>query len=123
MPDFRGKSSNSARAPPPSRASPARSHLHHRHAEPITTAELATLAGLSPSQFERVFRKALGAAPRQYLLRVRIEAACRRLVEEDESIAAIAQQCGFYDQAHFTRSFHRIMGVTPSAYRKARVDA
>jgi len=85
-----------------------------------TTKELAELAGLSASQFERTFQKTFGSTPRQYHMRVRVEAACRQLTQSDETVAAIAQQCGFYDHAHFTRCFQRIMGISPSAYRRER---
>lgn len=116
------RSVESVRARPVATARLARAleHIHERHAAPVATNHVAKLAGLSPSQFERVFRKALGTSPRQYLLRVRVEAACRALVETDETLAVIAQRCGFYDQSHFTRSFSALMGATPSVYRRER---
>lgn len=93
-------------------------HLHERSHEPITTQELARMAGLSPSQFDRVFRQSLGTTPRQYLLRVRVESACRRLAQTDDTVAGIAVECGFYDHAHFTRTFRQVMGQSPSEYRR-----
>lgn len=92
--------------------------LHDHYASALTTAELARLAGLSPSQFERTFRKAFGASPRQYLLRVRVQAARQKLAETDDTIAAIALGCGFYDHAHFTRCFRALTGISPSRYRR-----
>jgi AraC-like DNA-binding protein len=91
------------------------------HADPGAihrTADLAKLAGVSASQFERTFRRAFGTTPHRHLLRLRIEAACRRLRESDESIATIALGCGFADHAHFTRTFRRAMGMAPTEYRK-----
>jgi AraC-like DNA-binding protein len=116
------RSVENVRARPVTMAGLARAldHLHDRHAEPVATKHLAKLAGRSASQFERVFRKTLGTSPRQYLLRVRVEAACRALVETDDKLSVIAQRCGFYDQPHFTRSFTALMGATPSAYRRER---
>ena len=93
-------------------------HMHRHPEEQISSRDLATRAGLSVSQFDRVFRRALGVSPRQYLLRVRIEAACRRLAQSNETVAQIAYAFGFHDHAHFTRSFRQVMGTTPSAYRK-----
>ena len=93
--------------------------MHARSAENLTSRALARIAGVSVSHFDRTFRKAFDTSPRQYLLRIRVESACRRLAETDESIAAIAVACGFHDHAHFTRSFRRIMADTPSAYRAA----
>ncbi len=93
-------------------------HLHEHAAEPISTKRLAGLAGLSESQFERTFRRTFHASPRQYLLRIRVETACRALAATDETVAAVAVQCGFYDHAHFIRSFRRIMGCSPTEYRR-----
>ncbi len=51
-------------------------------------------------------------------MRIRIEESARVLAEGDETITAIAHRFGFYDHAHFTRSFRKIMGITPSVYRR-----
>jgi AraC-like DNA-binding protein len=92
--------------------------LHDPAHAGVSTAELARRAGLSVSQFERVFRTSFGSSPRQYLVRIRIEASARALAEGDQTITAIAHAFGFYDHAHFTRSFRKVMGITPSAYRR-----
>lgn len=92
--------------------------LHQHYASPITTSELAKRAGLSESQFERLFRKAFATSPRQYLQRVRIGHACRLLEDTNETIASIALQCGFYDHAHFTKAFRMQKSTTPSRFRK-----
>lgn len=93
--------------------------MHSAAGEPLTNRDFARLAGMSPSHFDRLFRRLLGDSPRQYYLRIRIEAACRRLAETHDSLASIAVDCGFHDHAHFTRTFRRLMGMTPSAYRLA----
>lgn len=88
-----------------------------RSGEASDTESLARMAGLSRSQFERTFVQAIGATPHQYLMKTRVETACRQLRETDETLSSIAQQCGFYDHAHFTRCFKSVMGVSPSIYR------
>ena len=93
-------------------------HLHDHFGEAISTEELAEMAGLSVSHFERRFRLAFGTSPRQYLIRVRVEHAAAMLRETDQSVTSVAQDCGFYDHAHFSRSFRRVMNIAPSAYRK-----
>jgi AraC-like DNA-binding protein len=93
-------------------------HLHTHFAEPLDSGQIAKMTGLSVSQFERTFRKALGTSPRQYLLRIRLEHASRQLVESDATVAAIALECGFYDQSHFSKAFTAHMGVNPSQYRE-----
>lgn len=92
-------------------------HLHSQFADNLSTKDLAKMAGLSISQFERRFRRAFGASPRQYLVRVRVEHASSLLLETGKKISQIALDCGFYDHAHLNRSFKRIMNVTPSEYR------
>lgn len=94
------------------------SYLHQHAGGEISTEQLAAMAGLSVSHFERRFRLAFGSSPRQYLIRVRIEHAATMLRETGKGITEIAQSCGFYDHAHFSRSFHRVMSMAPSAYRK-----
>ena len=93
-------------------------HLHQHYDAPLSTEDLAKQAKLSVSQFERVFRKTFGTSPRQYIVRVRIENACRQLADSDKNIADIAQSTGFYDHAHFTRAFRAQMGQSPTHYRR-----
>ncbi|WP_395753225.1 helix-turn-helix domain-containing protein [Prosthecobacter sp.] len=94
----------------------------HKHPEDaLSSAEMARVCGLSQSQFDRSFRRVFGSSARQYLLRVRVEAACRRLAETEETVAALAVELGFYDHAHFTRCFRGVMGMTPAQFREERV--
>jgi AraC-like DNA-binding protein len=62
-----------------------------------------------------------GATPRQYLQRVRVNAACRLLAETEKKITEIALEVGFFDHSHLSRTFSRLMGVSPLAYRKAHM--
>ncbi|MEM9644093.1 MAG: AraC family transcriptional regulator [Planctomycetota bacterium] len=97
-------------------------HLQTHFDQNPSTIFLAKMAGLSVSQFERRFRRAFGASPHQYLIRVRIEHACRLLVDTNQTVSEVAQACGFYDHAHFSRRFRRLMNVTPSKYRSQSRD-
>ena len=92
--------------------------IQQNYADNLTASELARLCSLSRSQFERRFRKVLGCSPREYLMRVRVRSACRVLEQTDWTIARTAQECGFYDHSHFSHAFRRLMGVSPSIYRK-----
>jgi AraC-like DNA-binding protein len=92
-------------------------HVHHRYGDPLTSGELAVMAGLSVSQFERRFRQALGTSPRQYLVRIRVESAARKLAETKQTVSEIALDCGFSDHAHFSRRFRRMMKMSPTEYR------
>lgn len=92
-------------------------YLHGNFGKPVRTVDLARQAGLSESQFNRRFRQAFGISARQYLLRIRVEGAAQQLLETDETVSAIAIECGFHDHAHLTRSFHRLMNCSPTEYR------
>ncbi len=97
-------------------------HIHDHFSERITTGELARMAALSESHFERTFRAAFGTSPKRYLIGVRVESSCRMLKETDRTVAEIALECGFHDHAHFCRIFKQQMGLTPSAYRHSSLE-
>lgn len=91
-----------------------RDHLGDR----IRVAALAGIANLSVSQFQRRFRGIFHVSPIQYVSRLRINAACRLLLDTNDTITSIAQQCGFYDHSYFTKQFVRHIGINPKKYRK-----
>ena len=86
----------------------------------VTLSSLARACGLSSRQFSRAFRQSTGAAPFQWLRRRRVEHAKQRLAGSSAPLGAIALECGFADQSHFTRVFAAEVGVTPHAWRRAR---
>jgi AraC-like DNA-binding protein len=89
-----------------------------RYADPLEVRDVAARVGLSTSQLNRRFRSAFQMPPSEYLQRVRVHEASRRLVDGDGPISDIALECGFYDQAHLTRTFRRWMGMTPKDFRR-----
>lgn len=91
--------------------------MTRRLGKTVTNAEMARTAGMSARAFERSFQREYGLPPQQYLKRLRIQTACRLLVETRESISHIGLRCGFADQSHLTREFRRVTGVTPATYR------
>ncbi|MFO1502142.1 MAG: AraC family transcriptional regulator [Verrucomicrobiota bacterium] len=92
-------------------------HLRTRYRETITNGQLARLAGLSVRAFERKFMTSFQSSPQQYLRKLRLRMASRALVFTRQSIVEIALNCGFADQSHLTREFHRYFGRTPRDYR------
>lgn len=79
---------------------------------------LAAQAGITPSHFCRVFRKATGLSPHQYVMKTRLDRAQQMLVQSDMPLATIAESLGFTSQSHFTRAFRQFAGETPSDFRK-----
>ncbi len=78
--------------------------------------ELATVAGLSRAHLIRAFRREYHITPHAFLTDRRVLVA-RRLLREGRMPADVAVQCGFADQAHFTRHFKSRTGVTPGQFR------
>jgi AraC-like DNA-binding protein len=86
--------------------------------EPLGLSDLARAVAMSPYHFLRSFRRVVGMTPHQYLLALRLKRAAVRLRQSREPIATIAYECGFGDLSEFNRRFRRIMGLSPSLYRK-----
>ncbi|WP_293142992.1 MULTISPECIES: helix-turn-helix transcriptional regulator [unclassified Microcoleus] len=80
-------------------------------------AELANLVQISPYYFSRLFKQSTGIAPHNYVTQCRMKKAKQLLKIPDLSIAYISQQVGFHDQSHFSKTFSKIVGVTPKKYR------
>lgn len=97
-------------------------YIRNNYSSHIEITEMASMCHLSVSQFERNFTETIKITPIKYLLKIRIEAACKALRQTNETISRIAQETGFYDHSHFTRQFIKIMSMTPSQYRKGRVS-
>jgi AraC-like DNA-binding protein len=83
--------------------------------ESLSLEELSRVACLSPFHFQRLFLKSKGVSPHEYLVQTRISKA-RELLLEGHCLAGVAVDTGFVDQSHFTRSFKRIVGITPGRY-------
>ena len=90
----------------------------HSH-EPIDLESAARQAGLSAFHFLRLFAKALGVTPHQYLVRSRLRQAARLLADDARSITDIGFDVGFADLSNFVRTFHRAAGVSPRRFRQA----
>lgn len=74
-------------------------------------------AGFSPAQFRRAFHQRIGATPRDFLKRKRLEAARHLLEHTDLPLRAIAERVGLRDATHFSHAFKEFFDLTPSQYR------
>jgi AraC-like DNA-binding protein len=86
----------------------------------MTVADMAATVGLSESWFANVFKQTMGTTPLQWQLGKRIDLAKQLLAESNMTVAGIAAQLGFSDQAHLTKTFRQIAGETPAAWRRLR---
>jgi AraC-like DNA-binding protein len=95
----------------------ARDYLHAHFSDPISIAQLATVARLSAFHLSRVFRREIGLPPHAYQNQLRVHYA-RRLIQAGRPLAQVAQMAGFADQSHLVRQFRRTFAVPPGAYRR-----
>ncbi len=85
---------------------------------PFSLEDLAQVANVSPAHLCRVFNKELGIPPLRACRLMQFQLAIPLLARSNLSIKAIAERCGFPDQLHFSRSFSRTFGDSPSQLRK-----
>jgi transcriptional regulator GlxA family with amidase domain len=96
--------------------------MHDNLSRCVRLSELASLAGLSASQFGRAFKVSTGMTPHNWHIATRIEYAKRMLVDREKSLVDIALEAGFSEQSHFTRAFTSANGISPNAWRRSRLD-
>ena len=87
--------------------------------EPLRIRDLAREAGVHPVHLARVFRRIEKRTPGEYQQQLQVRAACGMMRDREWPLAAIAAECGFADQSHFTRVFSRMAGTTPAQFRLA----
>jgi PAS domain S-box-containing protein len=93
-------------------------HIRRHPDEPLRLPALAAMAGMSVYQFDQRIRALFRLSAGQYLVKVRIDAACAKLRDTAEPIAQIALDCGYSDQSSFSRQFRQTVGMSPLAYRR-----
>lgn len=93
--------------------------IGQRFGEPITVAQMAEMAALSPWHFLRVFQKKMGMTPHAYLLQVRVNAARFYVSSGTLPLREIAWRCGFESASALCKAFRRVTGQTPGAYRQS----
>lgn len=84
----------------------------------LTLEDIANSVQYSPSHFGQIFQKKSGHTPLNYFNQLKIQKACQFLDFSNMKIKEIADCLGFYDQYHFSKVFFKLIGETPSAYKK-----
>jgi AraC family transcriptional regulator len=97
-------------------------HIETHIGESIGNKDLAVLARLSESHFNIAFHKSVGRPPHDYIIQRRVARAQGLMLSADVPLCEVAMECGFADQAHFTRLFRTVVGETPAAWRRARAN-
>ena len=93
-------------------------YLNDHYAENVTVEQLARISHYSAAQFRRLFHALTQSSPSDYITQVRINAAKTLLRTTDKRVGDIAAETGFFDHAHFIRTFKRRTGLTPAQYRR-----
>lgn len=93
-------------------------YIKDNYAKKLSIEDLAKLSSLSVSALERKFKKVFHITPSKYILNIRIQEACQLLIHSSLPLIEIANDCGFYDQSHFSRQFSKSMNISPLKYRK-----
>lgn len=89
---------------------------------PVRLGDWARGMGLAAESVSRGFRRVYGVSPRRYRLEARIRQALRCL-DGEQGLAALAQECGFADQAHLTRAVSQLTGRSPGRWRRPKVNS
>jgi len=96
--------------------------LHERPEHPWTLAELAHTIASSRTVLSERFTRLVGVPPMLYLTRWRLQLAAEQLRRGSAKVAAIGAQVGYDSEAAFSRAFKRETGLSPAAWRRARLS-
>ena len=91
-----------------------RQHLSHQW----SVEEMASLVGLGTTAFNEKVKNYTGFSPLNYLINIRISEAIKLLKKRNENLTDIALETGFYSSQHFSTTFKKLTGYTPSQFRK-----
>jgi AraC-like DNA-binding protein len=92
--------------------------MQRDYRRPLGNAAIAQELGMHPNSFVRLFTRQTGTAPQSYYRQIRLEHACRLLIQTAPSIDEVAAACGFWDRNHFTRAFTRQWHCPPAEWRR-----
>ena len=103
---------------PPPWLEKVKAFLRESFSEPPGLVELAKAVDVHPTHLARVFRQFERCTVGDFVREVRIDYARQRMLGSNDPLVEIALAAGFADQTHFTRSFKRITGMTPTEFRR-----
>lgn len=95
--------------------------MREHFGEKLKVEQLAKLVGLSRAHFLRIFKREMDMSPMLFLNKVRFEEASKQLLDPNVTITDVALSCGFGSASHFSSSFLKHLGMTPTEYRKKKL--
>ena len=93
-------------------------YIREHACDPCSVHDVHHQVSVSRRRLERLFARKLGYSPATEIVRVQIETAKQLLSRPEIKMAEVSHRCGFGNPPSFTRAFTRVVGVTPSAYRR-----
>ncbi len=97
---------------------PALEYMMGNYKKNITVSELAGTTHLSKSYFMNCFKRSTGVSAVEYLIQLRINAACEMLSSTEKKVSDVAFECGYGNLSNFNRQFIKMTGYSPKEYRK-----
>ena len=97
-------------------------YMNTHYTESITVIQLAQIFSMNEKNFIRYFHFNTGISPKRYLIEQRMKYATELLLDNNISIANIAQKVGYSDPFSFSKAFHKYYGESPSTYRKSLTE-
>lgn len=95
-------------------------YLQVNYPEKISQTELATSLGMSSAYFSMAFHQITGTSFSEYLLKIRIMSAVKLLGQHNVPVSSVCFEVGFNDHSYFSRVFKRMVGLSPSEYKKSK---
>jgi len=94
--------------------------LMKNYREDMNLEEIASIIHMAPASACRFFKSSTGLTIFEYLNKIKIDYACKLLLNTDQNIVNIGYDCGFNNLSHFNKQFRKFTGKTPSQFRKLR---
>lgn len=93
-------------------------YIQQNYHRELTVDEIAAFCKLNRIYFSRRFKAVMGCAPQEFIIRQRLTSAAELLRSTNLPIKAVANQCGYRDQLHFSQAFRKHYGLPPREWRK-----
>lgn len=94
-------------------------YIERNYSKNISVNEISNYIGVNRTYFSHIFKKLMCKAPIEYIVETRMDKACTLLKNPTLKIAEVSASVGYPDQFVFSKQFKKIMGISPSQYRKA----